>query len=443
MTKSGKIRRKNVRGKAYDMEKIMELFDQGYNYQQIAKKLHIKSLQSLRHSVEEEVRKRAERFLEAQREMQIKEQQRKEQMRLEELKRREEERVKRENAKKRTEPQLTGMMDIYCDDTTLELFKEICDNLGFVYRFEDGVFKIYIPLEIPINIEQITEGPYWLYFFIMAQMDMKYPPIRSPRKQFEEFLFALGFYLKLEKGRCDGKRVNIYASHRYNEEGFDEETVVNGFIHIEPREYAASIKQSLADLFTSGKVSLVDFNDVKFREFDGDFQKARRRLRKEGYYLRLCYDPLLYMRERNKSYILQSNYLLVLDKRSYQELISEYDSLGASSFNEVMVGMAEMKTLALMIKEVNKELSHSKITPEQVTIPLINSWKKRGFSKVLSSLHSFPLPIIGDRGILEANQDREMAYALEKISEFVEGKIPSIPGNWSTEITSILLQKSQ
>jgi len=425
------------------MGKIMELFDQGYNYQQIAKKLHIKSLQSLRHSVEAEVRKRVERLLEVQREMQIKEQQRKEQMHLEELKRREEERVKRENIKRRTEPQLTGMMDIYCDDTTLELFKEICDNLGFVYRFEHGIFKIYIPLEIPTSIEQITEGSYWPYFFMMAQMDMKYPPIRSSRKQLEEFLFALGFYLKLEKGKCERKRVNIYASHRYNEEGFDEETVVNGFIHIEPGEYAASVKQSLADLFTSGKVSFDDFNDIRFREFDGDFQRARRRLRKEGYYLRLCYDPLLYMRERNKSYILLSNYLLVLDKRSYQELISEYDSLGASSFNEVMVGMVEMGTLALMIKEVNKELGDSKITPEQVTIPLINSWKKRGFSRVFWSLHPFPLPIIGERGMLEANQDREMIDAFEKISEFVEGKIQSIPGNWSTEITSILLQKSQ
>jgi len=443
MPKKDKIRRRNVRGKAYNKERIMELFDEGYSYEHIAKKLHIKSLQSLRHSVEAEVRKRAERLLEVQREMQIKEQQRKEQMRMEELKRREEERIKQENTKRRTEPQLTDMMDIYCDDTTLELFKEICDNLGFVYRFEDGIFKIYIPLEIPMNIEQITEGPYWLYFFIMAQMDMKYPPIRSPRKQFEEFLFALGFYLKLEKGRCDGKRVNIYASHRYNEEGFDEETVVNGFIHIEPGKYAASVKQSLADLFTSGKVSLDDFNDIKLRDFDRDFQKARRRLRKEGYYLRLCYEPLLYMRERNKSYILQRNYLLVLDKRSYQELISEYDSLGASSFNKVMVGMVEMGTLALMIKEVNKELSHSKITPEQVTVPLINSWKKRGFSRVFWSLNPFPLPIIGDRGMLEANQDREMIDALEKIFEFVEGKIPSIPGNWSTEITSILLQKSQ
>jgi len=443
MPKEDKIRRKNVRGKAYNKERIMELFDEGYSYEQIAKKLHIKSIQSLRHSVEEEVKKRAERLLQAQREMEIKEQQRKEQMRLEELKRREEERVKRENIKRREDPQLTGLMNIYCDDTTLELFKEICDNLGFVYRFEDGIFKIYIPLEIPMNIEQITEGPYWPYFFIMAQMDMKYPPIRSPRKQFEELLFALGFYLKLERGRCDGKRVNIYASHRYNEEGFDEETVVNGFIHIEPGEYAASVMQSLADLFTSGKVSLDDFNNIEFREFDGDFQKARKRLREEGYYLRLCYDPLLYMRERNKSYILQSNYLLVLDKRSYQELISEYDSLGASSFNEVMVGIVEMETLALMVKEVNKELGDSKITPEQVTIPLINSWKKRGFSRVFWSLHPFPLPIIGEREMLEANQDREMADALEKIFEFVEGKIQSIPGNWSTEITSILLQKSQ
>ena len=75
-------------------------------------------------------------------------------------------------------------------------------------------------------------------------------------------------------------------------------------------------------------MSLDDFNDIEFRDFDNDFQKARRRLKKEGYYLRLCYDPLLYMRERNKSYILGSNYLLVLDRRSYKELISEYDPLG-------------------------------------------------------------------------------------------------------------------
>jgi len=440
MPKEDKIRRKNVRGKAYNKERIMELFDEGYSYEQIAKKLHIKSSQSLRHSVEEEVKKRAERLHEVQREIQIKEQQKKEQMRLEEMKRREEERVKGENIKRGTEPQLTGLMNIYCDDTTLELFKEICDNLGFVYRCEDGIFKIYIPLEIPMNIEQSTEGPYWPYFFIMAQMDMKYPPIRYPRKQLEEFLFALGFYLKLEKGRCDGKRVNVYASHRYNKEGFDEETVLNGFIHIEPGEYAASVKQSLADLFTSGKVNLDDFNDIEFRDFDRDFQKARRRLRKEGYYLRLCHDPLLYMRERNKSYILKSNYLLVLDRRGYQELISEYDSLGPSSFNEVIVEMVKMKILALMIKEINKELGGSKITPDQVIGLLINKCKKEGFSRVFWSLHPFPLPIIGDRGMLEANQDREMADALEKIQNFVEGKIPSIPGNWSTEMTSEILQ---
>jgi len=105
--------------------------------------------------------------------------------------------------------------------------------------------------------------------------------------------------------------------------------------------------------------------------------------------------------------------------------------------------MVEMGTLALMIKEVNKELGDIKITPEQVARPLINSWKKKGFSRVLWSLHPFLLPITGDEEMLEANQDREMIDALVKIQNFVEGKIPSIPGNWSTEITSILLQKSQ
>ena len=82
------------------------------------------------------------------------------------------------------------------------------------------------------------------------------------------------------------------------------------------------------------------------------------------------------MRERNKSYIFGSNYLFVLDRRSYKELISEYDPL-----TDAMAVMVEMETLDLMIKEVNKELGDSKITPEQLTIPLINSWKKKGFSR--------------------------------------------------------------
>ena len=186
-------------------------------------------------------------------------------------------------------------------------------------------------------------------------------------------------------------------------------------------------------------MNLDDFNDIEFRDFDNDFQKARRRLKKEGYYLRLCYDPLLYMRERNKSYIFGSNYLLVLDRRSYQELISEYDSLGASSFDEVMVGMIEMETLALMIKDINKELGDIKITPEQLAIPLINSWKKRGFSRVLWSLHPFLLPIIGDRGMLEANQDIEIIDALKNILDFVNVEISSIPGTSKKQLNKLLI----
>jgi len=102
-----------------------------------------------------------------------------------------------------------------------------------------------------------------------------------------------------------------------------------------------------------------------------------------------------------------------------------------------------METLALMMKDINSGFVDIKITPEQVARPLINSWKKKVFSRLLWSLHPFLLPIIGDRKMLEANQDMEIIDALEKIQDFVEGKIPIIPGNWYTEITSILLQKSQ
>jgi len=171
-------------------------------------------------------------------------------------------------------------------------------------------------------------------------------------------------------------------------------------------------------------VSLDDFNDIEFRDFDNDFQKARRRLKKDRNYLRLCYDPLLYMRERNKSYIFGGTYLLVLDRRSYQELISEYDPL-----TDAMAVMVEMETLALMIKDINRGLGNIKITPEQLTIPLINSWRKKVFSRLLWSLHPFLLPIMGDRNMLEANQDMEMMDALKEILDFVNVENPSIPGH--------------
>ncbi|MFP3300396.1 MAG: hypothetical protein RXN92_04910 [Thermoplasmatales archaeon] len=48
-----------------------------------------------------------------------------------------------------------------------------------------------------------------------------------------------------------------------------------------------------------------------------------------------------------------------------------------------------METLALMIKDINRGLGDSKITPEQLTIPLINSWKKRIFQGTLVAA-SFP-----------------------------------------------------
>jgi len=62
-----------------------------------------------------------------------------------------------------------------------------------------------------------------------------------------------------------------------------------------------------------------------------------------------------------------------------------------------------------------------------VARPLINNWKKKVFSRVFWSLHPFLLPIIGDRGMLEANQDMEIIDALKKILDYLNVEIPSIP----------------
>jgi hypothetical protein len=105
--------------------------------------------------------------------------------------------------------------------------------------------------------------------------------------------------------------------------------------------------------------------------------------------------------------------------------------------------MVKIGTAAILAGEINRNIEGYNITPEQTIKSLVSSWKKNEFLRELKSLNPFFLPIIGDWKMLEQNQDREMLDTFQKILDFVKGDIPSIPGNWSTEIISILLQNLQ
>jgi uncharacterized protein YaiL (DUF2058 family) len=56
---------RNVRGRNYDMQKVMELYESGSKPSEIAKRLKINSVQSLRHAIERRIREkeRTERII--------------------------------------------------------------------------------------------------------------------------------------------------------------------------------------------------------------------------------------------------------------------------------------------------------------------------------------------------------------------------------------------
>ena len=105
--------------------------------------------------------------------------------------------------------------------------------------------------------------------------------------------------------------------------------------------------------------------------------------------------------------------------------------------------MFQIGTATILAREINRNIEDIKITSEQAIKSLVGSWDKNEFLRELRSLNPFFLSIMGDWKMLEQNQDREMLDTFQKILDFVKGDIPSIPGNWSTEIISILLQNLQ
>ena len=111
-----------IRGKNYNMQKIMELYDSGLTPAEIAHRLRINSIQSLRHAIERQNREREEkeRILKAiDRENEAK--QKMEQERLE-YEAREKEKAKKEKLRKNILAPNTGMFPYAIDRRTFEAF---------------------------------------------------------------------------------------------------------------------------------------------------------------------------------------------------------------------------------------------------------------------------------------------------------------------------------
>lgn len=133
------------RGKTYDMQKIMELYDSGLKPQEIAKRMKIASVQSLRHSIERVKRIRDERKRE---EIKIFEMQKKRKLEEEaalESKRKIEEEERRMRIQALLPSPRMGILKHTISDETLKALKHVMSTYWKdTVLFDDASGEVYV-----------------------------------------------------------------------------------------------------------------------------------------------------------------------------------------------------------------------------------------------------------------------------------------------------------
>ena len=398
------------RGRSYNMEKIIDLYDEGYSYSEIASRMNIKSVQSLRHSVERFLRERERKWAEI----------------SDEMKRKSDEEKKRnrkiiQEQRRKMEPQLTGIMGVYADDETLTAFKQACDGLGFIYTDDHGIEKFYLPQSIPKENEGKNKGGYWYYFYRFGN---SYNRAFSTLLEFDsmfklrEFLFAMGFYFTVERGDADGRMIEIYAMHESEGSHISRSIIANGYIRIERGVSLDEMRKSLIKWTACGTLNIDDINDIKIAHFDNYLKPLRDGLRNAGYHLRLHHDPNVYMEERGKSFILMDDYMIVVNRMSRDNILGQYYSLGNSP-DEVMEHLLDQGKI-LALNEIMKYGTGKGMSYDEMYNLWIESIKSRSRERIIRELDPFFIPAVGDRGKLQDMQDYDIIKALSDISN---GKI--------------------
>ena len=135
-----------IRGKNYNMRKIMELYDSGLTPPEIARRLRINSVQSLRHAIERQNREREEkeRILKAI----DKENKAKQKMEAERLEyeARQKNKAKREKLRKDILAPNTGMFSYAIDRQTFEALEYVMKRQwGNSFFVDSEEQEIYVP----------------------------------------------------------------------------------------------------------------------------------------------------------------------------------------------------------------------------------------------------------------------------------------------------------
>ncbi|MEM0135022.1 MAG: hypothetical protein QXU18_07340 [Thermoplasmatales archaeon] len=257
------------RGKTYDMKKVMELYDSGLKPQDIAKRLKIVSVQSLRHSIERVKRKRKELKEEEIRIFKMQEKERLEKEAELESMRKTEERKRKEMFRALLPAPYMGILKHSISDVDLKALKHVM----FAYwkdqvLFDDISGEIYVDENLHFDEVQgkLLESGFFLYLTTCVEEDrlidiriMHQSPASpiSKRDQSMELFHVFYDELSNEKIKLALKQLIVMGFISYQEP--DD-------IHIDPHVDLNDIRNIVAGTGLFGKIVYDPFGVIRAEE---------------------------------------------------------------------------------------------------------------------------------------------------------------------------------
>jgi hypothetical protein len=276
---------RNVRGRNYNMHKVMELYESGLKPSEIAKRLKIKSVQSLRHAIGRHNREkeRTEKIIsEITEERKV--------MQKAEHEKLEEDAKQREMAERQ------------------KLIAKIIPPVA-------GLFSYDIDIQTFKALEFVLKEQWNDSFFINSETQEIYLPENLDTSDVRYELLLSGFFMKITNVPQINKKplkIGIMHDEFMSEIPLDAQKIDIFFPSVSEDAFRA-IKHAFKLFITIGIMKLESLSRIWFSD-QISIDQVRGRISKLGYYGEICYDPIKILNEIGKKVLgKHGSSLIIMD----------------------------------------------------------------------------------------------------------------------------------
>ena len=366
------------RGKSYNYKKLEELIDQDLSTEEIAKKFHTSSLQSIRHATEKIKRKRRKaEALERKREYEVQR----------------EKRQQEETKRRYASVNQVGLLQVSVDDETLKALNRLMPCINSYRRGEMGFIHHNDRIEI----------------FVYNDADLQ--DIRGD-------LFRLGFYIEACNRNDKDDILNIKVIPNDITEGINYRKWISSILVVSAYgEVRSEIEEVTYDYVIKGYVDLSSLNDVYVSK-NVYPEMATKNIQKwlidKGIHAHLRYDPMLVIKANEDHIVEYSNSsITVIEKENFERAGEIEIKCWEDNYSERAWSWHFSKKVGMNVGTFVDYMSKSRAFAHSSGNSTKNEWNE---------LDPIIIPIVGNEKILNECEENKKR-SLEELDNIVMGKI--------------------